>query len=75
MAICYSCRSIRLGANGGGDTLMEALSAVESVMRMGLASPAYEMLNGIIQQARERGVCYSCISDMQSLKSKLGKHI
>ena len=75
MAICYSCRNIRLGETGGGDTIMEALSAVESVMRMGLAAPAYEMLNGIIQQARANGVCYSCISELQSLKSELGKHI
>ena len=75
MAICYSCRSIRLGANGGGDNLFEALRAVENVTMMGQVSIAYEMLNAIIQQARERGVCYSCISDLQSLKSELGRRI
>jgi len=75
MAICYSCRNIRLGASGGGDTLIEALGAVEQVAMMGLVSPANEMLNGIIQQARAKGVCYSCISDLQTLKSELGRRL
>ena len=75
MSICYSCRSIRLGASGGGDTLIEALSAVEKVAMMGLVSPANEMLNGIIQQARAKGVCYSCMSDLQSLNSELERRV
>jgi len=75
MAICYSCRNINLGATGDGDTLIEALSAVERVAMMGLVSPAYQMMDGIIQQARAKGVCYSCISDLQSLKSELGRRI
>ena len=75
MAICYSCRNIRLGATGGGDTLLEALSAVERVATMGLVSPAYEMMDGIIQQASTRGVCYNCINDLQSLKSELRRRI
>ena len=75
MAICYSCRNFRLGSTGGGDTLLEALGAVERVAMMGFVSPAYEMMDGIIQQARARGVCHSCISDLQSIKSELGRHM
>ena len=75
MAICYSCRNIRLSASGGGDTLMEALDAVQKVAMMGAVSPANEMLNAIIQQARARGVCYSCISDIQTLQSELRRHL
>jgi len=75
MAICYSCRSIRIGETGQGDTLMEALRAVEDVFRMGLVAPAHEMLNGIIQQGRANGVCHNCINDLQTLKSEIGRHI
>jgi len=75
MAICNTCRSIRVGANGGGDTLMEALGAVESIMRMGHAAVAYGAVDSIIQHGRANGICYSCISELQALKNELGKYI
>ena len=73
MAICYSCRNIRLGETGGGDTLIEALNATNNVIQMGIPAAGYEMLKGIINSAEKRGVCSSCISDLYTLKREVEK--
>ena len=73
--MCNSCRSVRIGEDGRGDTLMEAVKAVLDVLRMGMASHAYTMLLVVIKQARANGACYSCICELEELKSEIGKYI
>ena len=73
MAICYSCRDIQLGENGDGDTLIEALGAVEKVSMM-VPAVAYQMMETILPQAEEWGVCQDCMNDLQYLKDELEKN-
>ena len=74
MAICYSCRSVRLGDRNDGNTLIEALDAIHRVSMM-VPAMAYQMMETIIPQAKTGGVCQNCISDLQYLKSELGSFL
>jgi hypothetical protein len=74
MAICSSCRNIRLGDAGSGDSLIDALGAAQAVAAA-MPAVSYEMLGAMIPQAKKQGVCSSCISGMSSLKNELEKHL
>jgi hypothetical protein len=76
MALCYSCRNIRLGKNGNGDTLQEGIDAVKKVANAGQYSIAYEMLQVIGNQAIDGGLCKSCLfNELQPIKSELERRL
>ena len=73
MAICNSCRNIRLGESGEGNTIIQALGAVNDVA-MKLPAAALVMMEGLVPQAKKAGACQSCLDDLQWLKNELERH-
>ena len=74
MAICNSCSKIRLGVHGNGNTLEVALVAVYKTSKL-VPEAAYSMMEGIVHHAKKNGVCPSCMTDLQSIKRKMGGNL
>jgi len=74
MAICNSCRGIRLGDNNDGGTISESLDAVRDILMIQpIMGPV--MIEHMIRQAKKGGACQNCLSVMQTLKNEIEKNL